>query len=548
MLAERVLGRRNVTTGNKNDGGGALLTHELIMSTVSHNLRQCTWRYALVNGKRTDIVDAERGIHGICPLCGAELAPRKGTTRNWHWYHLSGRQCDDWYEAKGRWHRAWQAQFDEEWQEVPVIKTLEDGIKKHIADVKTPNGWTIEFQYSHISVKSVKAREDFYGNMVWVVSGTRLKGDRLCGYDLMRHHKSFMSIDGVKYFAIHANALPDSPFGVAREKFIFFDFDGNLDEPQMDGNLLCVLPRDIKGERIVSIVPKPSLIECFRHGEERAFLTRLWGCWKEYSKLVQDAEEERKRKTMEDAQRRERYLQQPKKAQYAITFGWLQAYLLASGKIKHVTMDNVLNCSSLKGDEGLIAIHCMSNYTEEQYCQDIEYVKANKYLRDKWKISDETLFPDYDKLKVVQGAVVGRARYRRFEVSDYCSRIVVDRFERLRKPNETKRIVLDVPYTGDIWALSGEIVIEVNNLAKSVSDGSQDKNQDVGTDASEKKSFTYTGQGDLYRESKSGWLYILKDGKMIPLKAEHQHWARDKDSCQTHGLHGATGSPVDTAG
>ena len=501
------------------------------------NLGQCKWRYALINGRRTDIVDAERGVHGICPLCGAELAPRKGSIRNWHWYHVFGRQCDDWYETKGRWHRAWQSQFAKEWQEVPVIKTLADETKKHIADVKTPNGWTIEFQYSHISAESVKEREDFYGSMVWVVSGTRLEGDVLRGRELMRHHETFSSAEGVKYFAIGAYALPDSPFRDTIEKFVFFDFEGSFDKPQMIGNLLCILPRDIRGERIVAIIPKSSLVESFRRGEERAFLARLWGCWKEYSKLVQDAEIDRKRKEKEMAQRREKYLRQPKIAQYAITFGWLQAYMLAKGIMKYITMNDVLNCRSLKGDEGLIAIHCKSNYTEDQYRCDIEYVKADKYLRDKCKISDETTFPDYDKLKIVQGAVVGMARYRRFEGFDSCIRLVVDRFERLRKHNETKRIFLDEPPTDAIWALPGEIVIEVNKLAKSVYDGSQAENHDVQLGSSEKKSYIYTGQGRLYRESKSDWLHILKDGKMVPLKAENQWWARDKAPCLTRGLH-----------
>ena len=59
-------------------------------------LGNCTWRYALVDGVKTDIQDAVKGVHGICPLCGGELVPRKGKIRNWHWWHINGRLCDDW--------------------------------------------------------------------------------------------------------------------------------------------------------------------------------------------------------------------------------------------------------------------------------------------------------------------------------------------------------------------------------------------------------------------------------------------------------------------
>ena len=59
---------------------------------------KCTWRYALVDGVKTDIYDAERGRSGICPICGEELIPRKGELREWHWGHKSGRKCDAWYD------------------------------------------------------------------------------------------------------------------------------------------------------------------------------------------------------------------------------------------------------------------------------------------------------------------------------------------------------------------------------------------------------------------------------------------------------------------
>lgn len=49
--------------------------------------------------------------------------------------------------------------------------------EKHIADVRTSHGLVIEFQHSRIDPQERTSRERFYGNMIWVVDGTRLKGD-----------------------------------------------------------------------------------------------------------------------------------------------------------------------------------------------------------------------------------------------------------------------------------------------------------------------------------------------------------------------------------
>ncbi|WP_319544304.1 hypothetical protein [Ruegeria conchae] len=50
--------------------------------------------------------------------------------------------------------------------------------EKHIADVYTLAGLTLEIQHSHLDPKERRAREDFCKNMLWVVDGSRLKGDR----------------------------------------------------------------------------------------------------------------------------------------------------------------------------------------------------------------------------------------------------------------------------------------------------------------------------------------------------------------------------------
>jgi hypothetical protein len=72
------------------------------------------------------------------------------------------------------WHRAWKDQFPADWQE--IVHLTGDG-ERHIADVKTGDGWVIEFQHSHIKPEERRSREAFYSKLIWVVNGARRKTD-----------------------------------------------------------------------------------------------------------------------------------------------------------------------------------------------------------------------------------------------------------------------------------------------------------------------------------------------------------------------------------
>lgn len=134
----------------------------------------CQWRYALVDGVRTDIKDAQSGDIGECEVCHGQLRARKGDVRVPHWAHVSREVCDAWHEAKGEWHIKWQDAFPENWRECLMEKEQE----RHIADIKTEHGLVIEFQHSPMNREEQEKREKFYGNMIWVVDGTRLKSDK----------------------------------------------------------------------------------------------------------------------------------------------------------------------------------------------------------------------------------------------------------------------------------------------------------------------------------------------------------------------------------
>lgn len=124
-------------------------------------------RYALVNGEKRL---PEKGLHGVCPLCGAEVFSKCGVCRLHHWAHLHRDDCDTWSEGKTDWHIAWQDKYPKEWQEIIISK----GTEKHRADVYIPDDtphheMTIEFQHSFLAQEQLQEREHFYNNLVWVV-------------------------------------------------------------------------------------------------------------------------------------------------------------------------------------------------------------------------------------------------------------------------------------------------------------------------------------------------------------------------------------------
>jgi competence protein CoiA len=129
-------------------------------------------RFAIINDKR---VKAESGLRGFCPRCSKPVIAKCGIKRIHHWAHLNKRTCDSWHEPETEWHLQWKNIFPDDWQECCMYD--EQTGEKHIADVRSSEGLVIEFQHSHIHAKERTAREKFYKNMVWVVDGTRLKGD-----------------------------------------------------------------------------------------------------------------------------------------------------------------------------------------------------------------------------------------------------------------------------------------------------------------------------------------------------------------------------------
>lgn len=116
--------------------------------------------YAIQDGK-TEKVLATPQARAKCPSCEQPVIAKCGEIVTWHWAHLSA-DCDTWAEGETPWHMEWKSRFKN------VEVTMRRDGEWHRADVVTEGGWVVEFQHSYISPENVRAREDFYRNMIWV--------------------------------------------------------------------------------------------------------------------------------------------------------------------------------------------------------------------------------------------------------------------------------------------------------------------------------------------------------------------------------------------
>lgn len=181
-------------------------------------------RYALFEDKR---VEPTPGGVALCQCCGSDVVAKCGKQRVWHWAHKSKTDCDRWWEPETEWHRNWKDNFPKEWQE--IVHFAPNG-EKHIADVKTPSGLVIEFQHSPISREEQKAREDFYGDMLWIVDSRRSKSDLP---NFQKHIGiSWFNLEHKKFIQTYTDKhLPKA--WRYRDKLTLFDF-GFLQDPRSE--------------------------------------------------------------------------------------------------------------------------------------------------------------------------------------------------------------------------------------------------------------------------------------------------------------------------
>jgi competence protein CoiA len=226
--------------------------------------------FALVNGER---VAANPGLNGFCPLCLEPVIAKCGIERIHHWAHRNKVSCDSWSEGETEWHRAWKENYDEKWREkhFPDVETGE----KHIADVCTAYGLVLEFQHSHIEPQERVLRETFYKNMVWVVDGTRLKGDLT---RFIKGRKSLNRIGDEGVFAVPYPRLCFSTSWVDSRVPVVFDFRGVKaidDHSDIRNRLFCLLPKSDKSKVVLAEISREAFIERTTNGEWVVWIHRV---------------------------------------------------------------------------------------------------------------------------------------------------------------------------------------------------------------------------------------------------------------------------------
>lgn len=217
-------------------------------------------QYALVGGERRE---AEPGLAGVCPVCDSPVLPRCGEVRVRHWAHRGRRDCDTWREPETVWHRRWKNRFPKDWQEVIGY---DDTGERHIADVKTENDLVIEFQHSHLDPKERAARETFYGDMVWVVDGTRLKRD------WPRFEKAFNDLIPLGK-PIFTSSFPEKHFPrnwIDANAPVLFDFLGLEKQPNLVrakiSPLWMLLPERVDGNAVVVEISRKHFVQMALRG------------------------------------------------------------------------------------------------------------------------------------------------------------------------------------------------------------------------------------------------------------------------------------------
>ena len=211
-------------------------------------------KFALENNQR---IEPSPKAKATCPCCGSEVIATCGDIKVWHWAHKSKQMCDHWWENETQWHRNWKNKFSPDWQE--QVHMADDG-ERHIADVKTPAGFVIEFQHSPISLEERTSREDFYKNMCWVVDATRLKSDAA-------KFNRAPTLRNLQYPTLLSENVPINFFPSLSKWYsaspaVFFDF-GN--------KLFCFLPASVHSfGRLMFSVPHSKFVEIISNSQDRA--------------------------------------------------------------------------------------------------------------------------------------------------------------------------------------------------------------------------------------------------------------------------------------
>jgi hypothetical protein len=211
-------------------------------------------KFANVNGIKTE---AGKGLVGMCQGCEQPMIPVCGVKKERHWRHKVDCECDRWWESETEWHRSWKNCFPKDWQE---IRNKDSATGEwHISDVKTPQGFFLEFQHSFLKSDERQARNKFYGEkLVWVVDGLTRKNDWLRMEGVL--NGSFKILQDISLFRLPISANESSLFSDWCDCNVPVIFDFGVDRP-----LCCLLPKSSKGHFYVLPLPRQNFVT-LHHG------------------------------------------------------------------------------------------------------------------------------------------------------------------------------------------------------------------------------------------------------------------------------------------
>jgi hypothetical protein len=122
--------------------------------------------YAICQMKKITIEEYTDNLKGqiFCPG-GHLLKAVRPLVKKHYFSHHAGCACD--------WKRSGMTPWHANWQKICLVDHTEKRIVKddrlHIADILTPEGKVIELQHSYISDADIREREEFYGELSWLL-------------------------------------------------------------------------------------------------------------------------------------------------------------------------------------------------------------------------------------------------------------------------------------------------------------------------------------------------------------------------------------------
>lgn len=161
--------------------------------------------------KRVHIHEYDPEIHKGKITCsrGHPVVGKRGAKVVWHYAHVSG-ESEECSREMGPWHRWWQDRVESDFLEIIIKREVAGGVlKKHIADMINGDDLVIEFQKSVVPTETIREREMFYDNMIWVFYCVEHKMKEV------KRHGRYM----------HLKLLGGSKFFLCAQKRAFLDFD-----------------------------------------------------------------------------------------------------------------------------------------------------------------------------------------------------------------------------------------------------------------------------------------------------------------------------------